>query len=103
MDMTFEEAVAAHHAGDFAAAERGYLGFPTSRNAIHNLATLYRNTGRLDEAEALYRLILSQYPDTPAATRALAVILLAQRRYAEGWPLYEARRRIEPTDPTTET
>lgn len=91
--ITFEEAVAAYHAGDFVTAERGYLGFPTSRNAIHNLATLYRNTGRLEEAMAAYRLILSQYPDTPNARRGLAVCLLALRRYAEAWPLYEARRQ----------
>jgi hypothetical protein len=92
MGITFEEAAAAHHSGDFATAERGYLAFPTSRNAVYNLATLYRHTGRLDEAVAAYRLIASQYPDIASARRCLAVCLLALREYAAAWPLYEARR-----------
>lgn len=92
MAITFEEAVAAQAAGDFATAERGYLEFPTSRNAVYNLATLYRNTGRLEEAVARYRLVVSQFPGMPNARRCLGVCLLALRRYAEAWPLYEARR-----------
>jgi hypothetical protein len=99
MEISFEAAAAAHLAGDFETAERGYLGFPTSRNAIYNLARLYRETGRLDEAERAYRLILSQFPDYALARRGLAMTLLAQRRYAEAWPYYEARREVQKTVP----
>ena len=97
MEISFEVAAAAHLAGDFETAERGYLGFPASRNAIYNLARLYRETGRLDEAERAYRLILSQFPDYALARRGLAMTLLAQRRYAEAWPHYEARREVQNT------
>jgi hypothetical protein len=92
MGMTFEEAVAAHHAGDYAAAERGYLAFPGSRNAVYNLATLYRHTRRYEEAAAAYRLIVANDPALASARRCLAICLLALRQYAEAWPLYEARR-----------
>ncbi len=94
MGMTFEEAAAAHRAGDYATAERGYLAFQTSRNGVHNLAVLYRATARFAEAERLFRLILSQYPDSADDRRALSLCLLAQRRYAEAWPHYEARRSL---------
>ncbi|HEX3363538.1 glycosyltransferase family 9 protein [Phenylobacterium sp.] len=99
MEISFEAAAAAHLAGDFETAERGYLGFPASRNAIYNLARLYRETGRLGEAERAYGLILSQFPDYALARRGLAMTLLAQRRYAEAWPHYEARREVQKTVP----
>jgi hypothetical protein len=94
MEMSFEAAAAAHLAGDFERAERGYLGFPTSRNALYNLGRLYRETGRLDAAERAFGTIVAQHPGFALARRGLAMTLLAQRRYAEAWPLYEARREV---------
>jgi hypothetical protein len=94
MGMTFEAAAQAHLAGDFETAERGYLGFPASRNALYNLARLYRETGRLDEAERAFGVIVAQHPGFALARRGLAMTLLAQRRYAEAWPHYEARRDV---------
>src|SRR3954471_23018351 len=94
MAMSFEAAAAAHLAGDFETAERGYLAFPTSRNALYNLARLYRETGRLDDAERAFGVIVAQHPGFALARRGLAMTLLAQRRYAEAWPLYEARREV---------
>ena len=103
MSLTFEAAVAAHAAGDWATAERGYLAFPASRNARYNLGRLYRQTDRLEEAEAQFRLILQHFPDHALSRRALAMTLLAARRYAEAWPLYEARRQIQaPPEPTVD-
>lgn len=96
-DMTFEEAVAAQEAGDFEAAERGYLALSGSRNAFYNLAILYRTLGRIGESERAYRLILAAYPDMAGAQRGLAMCLLAQGQYAEAWPLYEGRRKAQPT------
>jgi hypothetical protein len=94
MGITFEAAAAAHLAGDFETAERGYLGFPASRNALYNLARLYRETGRLEAAEQAFGLIVAQHPGFALAQRGLAMTLLAQRRYAEAWPHYEARREV---------
>jgi len=69
----FEKAVAAHQAGDFAAAERGYLAFRQHKNVLQNLAALYNETGRLDEADATLRLILGSFPDYAPARHSLAV------------------------------
>ncbi len=96
MTMTFEEATAAHAAGDFEAAERGYLAFRTSRNGLYNLAVLYRQTHRLEEAAAAFRAIVERYPDLAIARRGLAQALLALRRYGEAWPLAEAHRQAPP-------
>ena len=92
MEISFEAAATAHLAGDFETAERGYLEFPGSRNALYNLARLYRETDRLDEAERAFGVIVAQHPGFALARRGLAMTLLAQRRYAEAWPHYEARR-----------
>ena len=94
MSEAFEKALAAHRAGDFAAAERGYRALGQYRNALHNLAALYNETGRLEDAETTLRLILQHFADYAPARHSLAMNLLAQRRYAEGWALYEARREV---------
>jgi tetratricopeptide (TPR) repeat protein len=90
--MTFQEAVAAHRAGDLAAAEAGYRAALPKRNAFHNLASLLAETGRAAEAEPLLRAILRQFPDDAPARHSLGMILLADGRFEEGWRLYEGRR-----------
>jgi len=50
-----------------------------------------RDTGRLSEAEAAAVAALQLRPNDPQARWALAAALLAQGRYAEGFPLLEAR------------
>lgn len=92
MTPTFEEAFAAHQAGDFVAAERGYLALRHLKNALHNLGLVYEATGHLEAAEEVFRDVLADYPDYAPSRFALAKIHLAGRRYAQGWPLYEARR-----------
>jgi tetratricopeptide (TPR) repeat protein len=47
-------------------------------------------------AERAYRGALAMQPDNAPALSALGLLLLAQGRYAEGWPLYEARRKFQP-------
>ncbi|HEY3951727.1 hypothetical protein [Phenylobacterium sp.] len=94
MAISFEAAAAAHQAGDLETAERGYRAFPNARNAIYNLARIYRDTDRLAEAEAAFRRLLKHDADFALARRGLAMTLLAQRREMEAWPYYEARREI---------
>ncbi|RAK59961.1 hypothetical protein DJ021_09170 [Phenylobacterium hankyongense] len=89
-----DRAADAHRVGDLAAAERGYLALGAMPAALHNLGVLYAATARFDEAERSLRGALALEPDFAPAQHALALELLAQGRYAEGWPLYEARRRI---------
>jgi len=88
----FTRAVAAHQAGDFEAARRGYEACLPKLNAFINLATLHTHHGYHAEAERLLRLILSQRPDNVGVQHSLAHCLLADEQYEEGWRLYEARR-----------
>lgn len=94
MDDLFQLAVAAHRAGDFDVAEQRYRALPASRNAQHNLAVVYKATGRYDEAEAAFRRLLADKPDDQHARHSLSHILLALERFEEAWPLWEARRNV---------
>jgi tetratricopeptide (TPR) repeat protein len=93
---TLADAIAAHNANDFVAAERGYKAFPDRPVARHNLGALYFSTGRLDEAEAAFRSALELTPGQPVTEHNLSFVLLAQGRFAEGWALFE-RRRDDPS------
>jgi tetratricopeptide (TPR) repeat protein len=94
LDDPFEKAVAAHNAGDYEAALAGYRAAGPLKNARHNLGALLSQLGRPDEAEAALRPIVRQFPDFAPSRFSLALALLAQGRYAEGWALYEARREL---------
>jgi hypothetical protein len=49
--------------------------------------------GRFDDAEGVYRTLLAADPRDVEAERHLAFLLLRLGRYAEAWPLYDARMR----------
>jgi hypothetical protein len=55
-----------------------------------------RYAGDFADAEAAYRAALALSPDNAPVQAALGLLFLAQGRYAEGWPLYEARRKFQP-------
>ena len=95
IESLFAEAYAAHQRGDFAKAERGYRGLIRSKplEAQHNLGLVLGALGRFDQAEAAFRAALAVQPN-PGSRYALAELLLADGRYADGWPLWEARRDI---------
>ncbi|WP_244816640.1 tetratricopeptide repeat protein [Caballeronia sp. Lep1P3] len=71
------------------------------RKAISLDSKLYRShqalglvlaaSNRMDEAEALVRRALEYKPGNPPAQLLLALILLKQGRYQEGWRFYESR------------
>ncbi|WP_243625879.1 tetratricopeptide repeat protein [Phenylobacterium hankyongense] len=61
--------------------------------AILNLGLVLDRQGRIEEAEALFRSALAEDPDDHLIRRQLAFLLLREGRFAEGWPLYEARMR----------
>jgi hypothetical protein len=94
MAEAFEALVAAQRAGDFETAERGYRRIMHVPNAALNLSVLYWEHGRPEQAETVFRWLLGHRPDFAAAKHGLGMLLLAQRRYAEGWPVYEAGRRV---------
>ncbi|MFC3068709.1 tetratricopeptide repeat protein [Phenylobacterium soli] len=60
------------------------------------LANLYTETDRLELAELEYRTALAFQPDNGSAKLGLGGLLLTVGRYAEGWPLLEARVGLNP-------
>lgn len=92
----FKEANAAQVAGDWAEAERRYLALTDLKPswAFHNLGVVYVTTGRRDQAQAAFRAALDADPDQAATKHSLGMLLLADGRYGEGWPLFEARREV---------
>jgi len=64
---------------------------PTSPVAAHNLGVMLTKMGRLVEGEAILRKALALAPDSALGRHALAHNLLAQGRYRDAWPLYDAR------------
>ena len=90
----WDMAVAAHNAGRLDEAERYYRALqttiPTTGTAL-NLGLLIEDGRRWAEAEAVYREGLALDPNDPPLQRQLAFLLLRLGRYAEAWPLYEAR------------
>lgn len=101
-DELFRTATQAHVAGDVVMAEQLYgaviAADPTAHAARNNLLMLFRDEGRWAEMEALVRAWLEVSPDSAELRFRLADLLLADGRYAEGWPLFEARRALAVSD-----
>ena len=92
----FERAAAAQQGGRIQEAEGLYrllLKTTGSSEVAFNLGLLLEAEGRFADAETVYRATLEANPDDAAIQRQLAFLLLRDGRYAEGWPLYEARVR----------
>ena len=92
--QVWEMALAAQTAGRATEAERLYRALqtahPTSPTGL-NLGLLLEDESRWADAETAYRDVLKVAPDDPVMQRQLAFLLLRLGRYAEAWPLYEAR------------
>lgn len=67
---------------------------PNNATALHNLGRLLTDLDRLAEGEAVQRQALEVQPGSAAVQFGLSLNLLAQGRYREAWPLYEARTRL---------
>lgn len=95
IESLFAEAFAAHQKGDLGKAERGYRGLIRSKplEAQHNLGLVLGQAGRFAEAEAAFRTALVAR-DNARSRYALADLVLADGRYSQGWPLWEARRDL---------
>ena len=82
----------------FAAAEQAAAADPSSVNAAYMRGVFLSHFGRLAEAETVLRRVIEAAPSLPNPRDALGVNLLAQGRFHEGWPLYEARTEREGLD-----
>ncbi|MET0274896.1 MAG: tetratricopeptide repeat protein [Phenylobacterium sp.] len=75
-------------------AEKLYRALLQSRRApevLLNLGRVLEDLGQLDEAEAMFREVLAADPTHHGARQRLGYFLLRGGRFAEGWPLFEAR------------
>lgn len=94
VSAAFGRAVAAAHAGELQEAEglyRAILKAAPVPEAFRNLALLLEQQGRVGDAEAVYRAALQSTPDDPVVRLNFGCMLLREGRFAEGWPLFEAR------------
>src|SRR4051794_38601103 len=96
LDQLFSQAHAAKRAGDFAGAERRYRALTRLKPewAWHNLGVLYVAMRRFAEAERAFGPALAAAPDQADSRHSLGMLLMGEGRYAEGWPLMEARRQV---------
>ncbi len=62
---------------------------PANVSAMINLASVYISKAKPDIAERYARMALEKEPDSVAATDNLALALLGQGKWAEGWDRYE--------------
>ena len=74
-----------------ATVEQAVAVDPDSVNAAYMQGVILANCGRLEEGEAVMRRVIEAAPELPNPRDALGNNLLAQGRYREGWPFYEAR------------
>jgi hypothetical protein len=92
----FRAAQAAQREGRFEAAREGYeatvAAFPQAAPAYYNLATVLGELGDWGRYESVLRDALAHWPDDPRFRLNLALSRLAAGDYAEGLPLFEARR-----------
>jgi hypothetical protein len=92
------EALALRDAGETsAAAERLrdlIADHPNHAEAHHHLGTALGRLGDLAGAERAYRRALDLAPGASGTARSLAVLLLGEGRYPEGFALFEARHRL---------
>lgn len=92
----FLAAKAAQQEGRLQAAREGYEAtiakYPQAAPAYHNLAVVLGELGDWERYEAVLRDALSHWPAEPRFQLNLALSRLAEGDYAEGLPLFEARR-----------
>ncbi len=76
-----------------AAYERALELEPRSADSLSNLAGLYKEQGRMDEAVGYYDLAVGFAPDVPSIRYNRSLALLKAGDYSRGWSEYEWRWR----------
>ena len=94
----FRRGLIAHLAGDTAGAEAAYRKAPAASGLVplarHHLIRLLDAQSRWEDALEERQAGCAAEPDDLEAQVGLGMALLALGRYAEGWPLLEARRGL---------
>ncbi|MBS1090400.1 tetratricopeptide repeat protein [Gluconobacter sp. Dm-74] len=69
---------------------------PSDARIANNLGTILMEIGRVEDAEALFKIIMAREAGEEAERARFnrATVLLGQGRFAEGWPCFESRRSL---------
>jgi tetratricopeptide (TPR) repeat protein len=87
----FEEAMASH--------DRALAINPTNYELMNNKAMILMDMGRPDDSLAAFDAVLAKDPDNIEILWNKALALIATGHYAEGWDIYECRKRREDFTP----
>jgi Flp pilus assembly protein TadD len=68
---------------------------PLDAGLAHRLGTLARNAGRFEDAIACFRRLLAMEPGNSDARLTVALMQLTMGRFAEAWPDYRSRWRLD--------
>jgi len=96
--LRLERAAALRDADELEAAASEYRALaaddPADAEPLHHLGGVLARQGALDEAEHCYRRAMALAPEAMVTQRALAILLLSQGRFSEGFRLFEARHEM---------
>ena len=100
MEITIQQAVAAHQEGKLEEAERLYLSLlkidPKHLDAHNNLGVLFSSLGRFDEAETSYRKAIEYKPDFAEAHNNLGTTLKDLTRFDEAETSFNKAKELKP-------
>src|SRR5215469_11890031 len=89
----FDQAVAALSAGNYAAAESGFLDVlrvaPDHVATLQNLGVVYARTGRADQAIAMYRRALELTPHDRSVQLNLGLTYMRIHSYADAMAVFQ--------------
>lgn len=90
---TFDKAVAALNARDYATAEAGFqqvlLLSPNDVNSLLNLGIVFSRTGRVDQAISMYRRALEVSPASESARLNLGLAYMRKESYGEALDAFQ--------------
>jgi tetratricopeptide (TPR) repeat protein len=97
----FDQAVSALSAGNYAAAESGFLDVlrvaPDHLATLQNLGVVYARTGRADRAIAMYRRGLELSPHDRGMQLNLGLTYMRINSYTDAMRVFQAMAREDPT------
>jgi tetratricopeptide (TPR) repeat protein len=69
---------------------------PKNATARYNLALMYQQSGKIDQAAQLYQELIAVQPDNPQFLTSLGLLRSMQKRYSDALPLFEKALSIAP-------
>jgi tetratricopeptide (TPR) repeat protein len=97
----FDQAITALSAGNYAAAESGFLNVlrvaPNHLATLQNLGVVYARTGRADQAIAIYRRALELSPHDRSVQLNLGLTYMRINSYDDAMAVFQTMAQEDPT------